>query len=99
MIKKKNKQKNPQKNVFLHIGGEMMDRLEEDVFVLYQRLYHLPLVADVIQCCHGVKVRRTHQSGTKDDPQILCVHQVILLILCHPKHNHQGTMDQNYKLK
>lgn len=63
-----------------------MDRLEEDIFVLYQRLYHLPLVADVIQCCHGVEVWRTHQSGTEDDPQILCVHQVILLILCHPKH-------------
>lgn len=40
---KKNKKK-----LFLHIDGEMMNRLEEDVFVLYQRLYHLPLVANVV---------------------------------------------------
>lgn len=79
--------------MFLHIRGGMMDRLEEDVFVLYQRLYHLPLVADVVQCCHGVEVRSTHQSRTKHDPQILCVHQVILLILGHPVNTHTPTYD------
>lgn len=76
--------KPPKTKQFLHIGSGMMNRLEEDVFVLYQWLYHLPLVADVVQCCHGVEVWCAHQSGPKHDPQILCVHQVVLLILGHP---------------
>lgn len=61
-----------------------MDRLEEDVFVLYQRLHHLSLVADVVERCHGVEVWCAHQCGTEHDPQILRVHQVILLVLGHP---------------
>lgn len=44
IIKKKTKNK----TLILHIGGDMMDRLEEDIFVLYQRLYHLPLVTNVV---------------------------------------------------
>lgn len=48
MIKKTKQKTNKKNNLFLHIRGGMMDRLEEDIFVLYQRLYHLPLVADVV---------------------------------------------------
>lgn len=59
--------------------------LEEQVFIFYERLHHLSLVADVIECCHGVQVWSTHQGGSKNNGEVLCVHQVEFIILCHPE--------------
>lgn len=59
-------------------------RLEEHTLILNEHLHHLPLVADVIECCYGVQVWRAHEGGSKDDGEVLCVHQVEFLILCHP---------------
>lgn len=58
--------------------------LKEILFIFNQHLHHLPLVADVIQSCHGVLVGCSHEGGPEDDAQVLRIHQIKFLILCHP---------------
>lgn len=57
---------------------------EEHVFVFDEHLHHLSLVPDVIEGCDGVQVRRSHEGGSKDDGEVLRIHQVEFLILRHP---------------
>lgn len=59
--------------------------LEEHVSVLYERLHHLPLVADVVEGRHGVEVGIPHEGRPEDDGEVLRVHQVEFLVLCNPE--------------
>lgn len=59
-------------------------RSEEHVFVFDEHLHHLSLVPDVIEGCDGVHVWCPHQGGSKDDGEVLRVHQVEFFILRHP---------------
>lgn len=64
---------------------------EEDVFIFDEELHHLRLVADVVECRHGVQVGGTQESGPKNDAQVLRIHQVVLLIQRYPEvETHQG---------
>ena len=57
---------------------------EKDIFILDEKLHHLPLVADVIESCHSVQAGVTHEGGSKHNTQVLRIHKVVLLVLCHP---------------
>lgn len=57
---------------------------EERVFVFDEHLHHLSLVPDVIEGCDGVHVWGPHEGGSKDDGEVLRIHQVEFFILCHP---------------
>lgn len=59
-------------------------RSEEHVFVFDEHLHHLSLVPDVIEGCDGVHVWGPHEGGSKDDGEVLRIHQVELFILRHP---------------
>ena len=65
--------------------------LKQDVLVLDERLHHLPLMAYVVEGCHGVQIRRSHEGRPEDDAEVLRVHQVVLLILGHPEINRKNT--------
>ena len=64
--------------------GRPLVELEQDVLLLDQELYDDLLVAHVVERRQGVLVGRVHQRGSKDDPQILSVHKVVLLVHGHP---------------
>lgn len=68
--------------------------LEEHVFVFDEHLHHLSLVADVIEGCDGVHVWCTHERGSKDDGEVLRIHQVEFFILCHPAVGDKGSFSQ-----
>lgn len=85
------------KQVFTQKGAEESWSLfsEEHTFVLDEHLHHLSLVADVIEGGNGVHVWRTHEGGSKDDGQVLGVHQVVFFILCHPASTQTDGLESN----
>lgn len=73
---------------------------EEDVFIFDEELHHLRLVADVVECRHGVQVGGTQESGPKNDAQVLRIHQVVLLIQRYPvEEAHQGEAINNLSIQ
>lgn len=65
-------------------------RLDEPALIFNEHLHHLSLVADVIERCYGIIVWHTHESGPENDGEVLCVHQVEFLVLCHPENIRWG---------
>lgn len=78
---------------------------EEHVFVFDEHLHHLSLVPDVIEGCDGVHVWGPHEGGSKDDGEVLRIHQVEFFIFRHPAVrdrsnflNKQMNLQSNYHL-
>lgn len=60
---------------------------EQHILLLYEQLDDDLLVAHLVEGGQGLLVRGVHESGPEHDPQVLRIHQVVLLMHGHPGRN------------